>query len=220
MKSPRTHRPSGGFRDWPPGQSFVTSLEREKRSEGRTTLLPVTRRRGGAVRGAEPAHAGTKGLATSSYSWPTNRLVKGVQGMNKKLMIGTLLVLALAVFVAGCGRSGGAAGLDGTKWVLTSLNGDRPLEGREVTLAFDGGKASGSAGCNSYFGGYEVQGEDKLTFSEVGSTEMACLDPEGIMGQEEEYLTALRGATGFRVSDGKLQIFSAGGGVLAFSQAQ
>ena len=140
--------------------------------------------------------------------------------MNKKLMIGTLLVLVLAVLLSGCGGSGGPASLDGTSWVLTSLNGNRPLEDREVTLAFEGGEATGSAGCNSYFGAYEVQGEDKLTFSEIANTEMACLDPEGIMGQEEEYLTALRRATGFHLSDGELQIFSVGGGVLAFSQAQ
>jgi heat shock protein HslJ len=103
--------------------------------------------------------------------------------------------------------------------VLTSLNGKGPLAGTEITLSFEDGKVSGSAGCNTYFGAYKVEGEDKLTFSDLANTEMACLEPEGIMEQETQYLGTLRGATGLRLSDGELQIFSAGGGVLVFSRS-
>jgi heat shock protein HslJ len=54
---------------------------------------------------------------------------------------------------------------------------------------------------------------------DLANTEMACLDPAGIMEQEVEYLEALRSATGFSLIDGELQISGAEGAVLVFSQA-
>ena len=139
--------------------------------------------------------------------------------MNKKLLVGMLMMMALAVLLIGCGQAGAPTSLEGTSWVLTSLNGSSPIAGSEITLAFQGGQGTGSAGCNSYFGSYTVEGADKLTFSAIASTEMACLEPEGLMEQETEYLDTLRAATGFRLSDGKLEIPSAGGGLLVFSRA-
>ena len=139
--------------------------------------------------------------------------------MNKKLMVAMLMMMALAVLLIGCGQSGASPSLEGTSWMLTSLIGSNPIAGSEITLDFEGGEGTGSAGCNSYFGSYTVEGADKLTFSAIASTEMACLEPEGIMEQETEYLDTLRAATGFSLSEGELQIFSTGGGVLVFSRA-
>ena len=139
--------------------------------------------------------------------------------MNKKLMVALLMMVALAVLLIGCGQPGAPASLEGTSWVLTSLNGSAPIAGTEITLAFEGGEGTGFAGCNSYFGSYTVEAADKLTFSAVGSTEMACLEPEGVMEQEAEYLDTLRAATGVRLSAGELQILSAGGRLLVFRRA-
>ena len=111
--------------------------------------------------------------------------------MNRKVALQTLLLLTLAALLAGCGKPGAGARLDGTSWVLTSLNGSRPMEGIQVTLVFEDGEISGSAGCNSYFGAYTIEGADGLAFSGIGSTLMACLEPEGIMDQEQAYFTAL-----------------------------
>jgi heat shock protein HslJ len=110
----------------------------------------------------------------------------------------------------------GTGDLDGTEWVLASLNGGSPLTGAEVTLAFASGQVTGSAGCNSYSGPYTVQGEDGLAFSYIVNTEMGCLEPEGIMEQETQYLNALREAARFRLSEGQLEIFTARGEVLTF----
>jgi heat shock protein HslJ len=140
--------------------------------------------------------------------------------LNKKMATGTLLILVLAVAVSACGRPGASVDLNGTEWVLTSLNGRSPLASADVTLAFRDGEASGSAGCNSYFGSYRVEGVDGLEFSAIANTEMACLEPAGIMEQETEYLTTLRAATRFRLSDGKLEILTAGGSALVYSRAQ
>jgi heat shock protein HslJ len=139
--------------------------------------------------------------------------------MHKKLIVGMLMILAFSL-LAGCGKSEPSASLDGSKWVLTSLNGSSPLQGTEITLAFDDGEASGSAGCNSYFGPYTVQGTDGLAFHGLASTEMACLEPEGIMEQETEYLQLLRAASRFAITDGQLEISGDGGGLLIYIRAQ
>ncbi len=112
-----------------------------------------------------------------------------------------------------------AAGLEGTTWVLISYGEPKYLRSVlpniEVTIEFDSadGSVRGSAGCNSYGGGYDVD-QDKLTFpGPLVSTEMAC--PEPIMTQEMEYLEALQAAEKYEIEGNQLQITS-GNKVLNF----
>jgi heat shock protein HslJ len=50
---------------------------------------------------------------------------------------------------------------------------------------------------------------------------MACLDPEGIMEQEDAYLAALQSAAAYRLVDERLQIENAAGeAVLVFRMAE
>ena len=142
--------------------------------------------------------------------------VKGEEMMSQKLVIAMSMMLALAVVLVGCGNSGVSDPLDGTQWVLTSVNGGSPLEGVEVTLAFDDGQASGYTGCNSYSAAYAVEGEGGLAFSEIEITERGCLEPEGIMEREAQYINVVRAATGFRLSDEELEISTARGEVLIY----
>jgi heat shock protein HslJ len=85
-----------------------------------------------------------------------------------------------------------------------------------VTLTFEpGGRVSGSAGCNSYGGSYQLSGNE-LTFSPLESTLMACLD-DGVMEIESDYLRALSTAESYQVSGDQLQIeYQGGTGVLTF----
>ncbi|KFF15034.1 META domain-containing protein [Flavobacterium hydatis] len=39
-------------------------------------------------------------------------------------------------------------------------------------------KVSGNSGCNNFFGTYTLKGNDQIQFSNLGSTRMACIDPE------------------------------------------
>jgi len=110
--------------------------------------------------------------------------------------------------------------LEDTDWILTSLKGGAPIPGTEITLAIEGGEATGSTGCNTYFGSYTVGGTDTLTISPLGSTEMACLEPEGNMEQETENPNALRAATSFRLSATELEVHGAGGALLTFNRAE
>jgi heat shock protein HslJ/LysM repeat protein len=109
--------------------------------------------------------------------------------------------------------------LEGTLWTLVSYGDPSApqavLEGSEITAEFDSaeGTVSGSAGCNSYFGSYEVDGET-ITFGLLGSTLMACLEPEGIMDQEQAYLAALASVATYHIQGDKLEIRDADGALV------
>ena len=110
-------------------------------------------------------------------------------------MLVTLAVFIAIAFVFGACSTSGANDLRGTSWELASLTGSDLLPGTAITIEFsineftDEG-LSGSAGCNRYWGTYQVSGSS-LTFSDVFWTEMACPEPPGVLEQEEDYLATL-----------------------------
>lgn len=114
--------------------------------------------------------------------------------------------------------------LAGTEWALVSIDGPDGAtpahEGATVTLEFDeNGQVSGSGGCNSYGGTYEVQ-DNRLSFGEITRTLMACVD-ENVMAQEEAYFTALQSAGEFDLSGEQLTLwYGEGEGTLIFQQAE
>jgi heat shock protein HslJ len=109
--------------------------------------------------------------------------------------------------------------LQGTEWVLLSLGGDDLLEGTQITLRFGESALDGSAGCNSYGGGY-IASEERLQVSDVYATEMACMEPAGVMDQEQGYLAALNAADSYELEDDRLLVFDASGAqILAFAAA-
>ena len=95
--------------------------------------------------------------------------------MKPRLLLASAAALLL---LAGCG-AGGADGPEGT-WGV-----DAPSEPNLEIL--EDGSFAGTDGCNRIFGGWEADGPD-LTFSEVGSTMMAC---EGV----DTWLSGLATAT-------------------------
>jgi heat shock protein HslJ len=84
-------------------------------------------------------------------------------------------------------------------WVLVSLNGNALIEGKAITLRFGDTAIEGSGGCNTYGGSYRAS-EDSLSLDGVYWTEMACVEPKGIMEQEQAYFQALNAAAGYRVA--------------------
>ena len=111
--------------------------------------------------------------------------------------------------------------LEDTRWVLQSYgepgNLKDILADTEIKAEFvsSEGTVKGSAGCNSYFGSYDVKGNQISIPGPVGATEMYCTEPEGIMEQEQEYLAILQNAETYDIEDDQLQIFS-GDKVLIF----
>ena len=137
-----------------------------------------------------------------------------------------MVILAIVTLLAGaCAESAPALapteGLEDTRWILESYgepeNLKAMLEGTEITAVFDRaeGRVHGSAGCNTYSGGYQIS-DSKLSIPLIVSTEMGCLEPEGVMEQELQYLKALQAAESYEIRDGKLEI-NCGAQILVFN---
>jgi len=123
----------------------------------------------------------------------------------------------LAIVLAACAApgapaelSGSAANLEGSKWVLSSLNGNNPVPGSNFTLEFTGDEFGGMA-CNHYGGKYTAANDGSLSLTEVTSTLMFCSDPEGVMEQETAFFQALEKAAAYRITGDRLEIMNAAG---------
>jgi heat shock protein HslJ len=111
---------------------------------------------------------------------------------------------------------------ENTHWSLVSFGpagAEKPVvEGSNVTLLAADGKFGGSAGCNTYGGAYEISG-DQLSFHDINSTLMACVDGQ-IMQQEQRYFDALQSVGTFEVKGSHLTInYDSGKDVLEFEKA-
>jgi len=105
--------------------------------------------------------------------------------------------------------------LDDTSWLLVSLDGRASLPGTVITAVFERGSVHGSSGCNSFGASYETHG-DSIEIREIQSTLMACIEPDGAMDQEQEYLARLSSSERYQIADGRLQLMSSGQELLAF----
>ena len=143
----------------------------------------------------------------------------------KKLLI-VLIAVMLSMFVVmnvtACSTVNSV--LEDTKWFLRSYgmqgNLEAIIEDTEITAIFNSaeGEVSGSSGCNRYWAGYEVKGS-KLSIFEMVFTEMACVSPEGVMEQEDVFLSLLTNAQSFEADDTTLTIFCSDGQQLYFTTA-
>ena len=111
---------------------------------------------------------------------------------------------------------------EGTTWILHQMAVDGPdlLEHlpRLVTasLVMEDGQAGGSAGCNSWFGYYELDGES-LTLGTIGATMMFCQGPA--MAVEEVYLAHLGAVASWSVDGAELTLSDADGNALLLFDA-
>jgi heat shock protein HslJ len=142
---------------------------------------------------------------------------RGATPMNAKHTAIATLIGVIILVLAACGGTGttSADPLDGTAWELTAYGTSEPIPGTTITATFEEGQMRGSAGCNTYSGSYQVDGEF-INVGQLAMTEMACLQPEGVMDQELMYLEFLRGARIFELGDGGLRIFRSDGEALTF----
>lgn len=106
--------------------------------------------------------------------------------------------------------------LAGTRWNVMNFNNGKDavvglIAGTTITLEFDtAGRVSGNSGCNSYSSSYRVSG-NALSIDRPGGTAMLCESPEGVMEQEQQYLTALQNAATFDITGNMLTIRNASG---------
>ncbi len=106
----------------------------------------------------------------------------------------------------------GPKALIGT-WRLRSFLGAKdatvPAIARPVPfITFSpGGSFSGSVGCNHFRGTYTAT-DDEITFSRIVSTEMYCLEPAGVMDQEQRVFELLSLTVGYRIDEPTLTLFN------------
>ena len=125
----------------------------------------------------------------------------------------TIALTAFAVLLVGCGPSpANSSSLQGTRWVLIALGGEPPLTGTAPSAEFSADQISGSAGCNTFFGTYAVSGSE-ISISDVANTEMWCIEPEGVMNQEQAFLAALASVASYRLAREQLELLDGTGGV-------
>jgi len=141
--------------------------------------------------------------------------------MKKNILVLIAFVLVMLLLATACNdvKSIGDDPLDGTIWVLFAYRKTLPIPGTIITATFEDGEIHGSAGCNSFGGSYEILG-DKITFEDVAITEMACLEPAGVLEQEQVIMKFIWDAYTYRFSEGRLQIFRSDGEALTFDPSE
>jgi len=129
-----------------------------------------------------------------------------------------IFIFALLCFNA-CTRVGigDTDALADTEWQLAFIRKTTPIAGTNISISFENGEIRGTSGCNTYFGSYEIEGE-KIKFNEIAMTEMACLDPEGVMQQEQDYLSFLSEVVLFSIEGNQLILRKAEQGQLTFEK--
>ena len=90
--------------------------------------------------------------------------------------------------------------LFGKRWTLTEME-NRKFSRKEPYIEFDRDhrRASGSGGCNRFFGTFEIEGS-KLKLSRIGSTRRACIDAE-LQQAETRFLQVLETTTRFEIRE-------------------
>jgi len=121
-------------------------------------------------------------------------------------------VLCIAMLLVSCTKkdiptSGAqATGIEGIQWYLTEAGGlpvSLMADDKQPHILLDPAQkqATGFAGCNNFFGSYELDGSS-LTFGPMGATRMACPDLE--TGLEMSVFEALESTRNWKKSDGEL----------------
>jgi heat shock protein HslJ len=104
--------------------------------------------------------------------------------------------------------------LAGTRWEVVNYNNGRGalvsvLDNTRIALDFGtDGQITGNAGCNNYFGYYQLSGNN-ITIGQPANTSLTCAEPEGVMEQEAEFLATLQTAATFRIDGDMLEVRSA-----------
>ena len=121
-------------------------------------------------------------------------------------------VICIAILLVSCTKkempTSGAesAGIEGIQWYLTEVGGSpvSPMaDDKQPHILLDPAQnqATGFAGCNNFYGRYELDGAS-LTFGPMGATRMACPDLE--TGLEMSVFEALESTRNWKKSDGDL----------------
>lgn len=98
-------------------------------------------------------------------------------------------------------------------WQLIELMG-KPIEDNlpgkkspDMIFNKSPGRVAGFAGCNQYFGSYELRDYNRINIEKIGSTMMACSEKE--MKLEQEFLKVLERADNYEIAENVLIFYKA-----------
>ncbi len=134
------------------------------------------------------------------------------------LVLGT----AFALILSACSQE--SASLDGTSWALRSYQDDTGetvniMPNSTISAHFQADTVTGIAGCNNYNASYQVN-RNKLTFGTAATTRKLCNSPQGIMQQENAFLSALNSTASYKLRSSSLEMIdSRGNTLLVFRKA-
>lgn len=100
-------------------------------------------------------------------------------------------------------------GIENTKWIITALKGqdmsDREKNGQIIyfTLNSEDHRVSGYSGCNTFMGTYKLEEGNRISFSQMASTRMACPDAKI---DEAQILSIFETADNFTISGDALAL--------------
>ena len=163
--------------------------------------------------------------------FPVSALIRRLPGVGRRLSavgavlaVAAMLIVGLVVSPGAIAASSAAAALAGTSWRLVELDGtvlSDEQRAANATLTLNraddgGGRVVGNTGCNRFFGRYGVHG-DRLLFSGVGATKMACEDVR--MRLEQRFLDVLARSARQQLRGDRLILLDSRGEVLAAFEA-
>lgn len=106
-------------------------------------------------------------------------------------------------------------------WVLETLNNEQithPKDPREIgfKLNSDENRISGFGGCNNFMGSYTLTDSNKIEFSKIASTKMACLQSTF---DERLLFEALENADSYTISENRLTLKRGNNGIATFKKS-
>jgi heat shock protein HslJ len=137
-----------------------------------------------------------------------------------RILAAIAVALLAPLLLTACGEDDAAAGtgpaaVEGIPWVLASGAG-HGAGTPAPTATFEGGRVTGTTGCNRYTGTYAIDG-GRMTIDPGATTLKACPPPAGEV--ERAYLAALGRVSGWRAEGDALVLLADGAPTLRFDAA-
>ena len=119
-----------------------------------------------------------------------------------------LIALVTVLFVSCNSTKTAVDGIEGTTWKLKTLEGQDMSTlklDREVSFMLnkEDNRVSGFSGCNNMMGSYTLEEGNRIKFSQMASTMMAC--PDGVFN-ESEFLKVFEQADNYTINNNELSI--------------
>lgn len=152
-----------------------------------------------------------QGKAEEQYFVGENQLIQ--LDREGKRITGALAANYILTKQSGTEEQAAPSAIEASGWQLIELMG-KPVQDnvpgkKSPDMIFNRtqGRVAGFAGCNQYFGSYELKEYSRINIEKIGSTMMAC--PEAEMMLEQEFMKVLELADNYEIRENMLILYKA-----------